>query len=114
MQKLFQLAKQENRLHIKPGWSNFNVQFYMFGDDIPYLPENTSRDVLIRDTFLANLRFNFRFKTLINFITSPITGGMVLTLPEKWYLSPRQIWRIFRLMLFILKRFLRVLFRHKK
>lgn len=112
--KLFQLAKQENRLHIKPGWSNFNVQFYMFGDDIPYLPENTSRDVLIRDTFLANLRFNFRFKTLINFITSPITGGMVLTLPEKWYLSPRQIWRIFRLMLFILKRFLRVLFRHKK
>jgi len=109
--KLYEIAKNEKRLLVKPGWSNFNVQFYMFGDDIPYVPENTNKYLLMRDTFMANLRFNLRLKTLINFITSPVAGGMVLTLPKRWYFSFREIWGIISLVTFMLKRFLKIVFR---
>lgn len=109
--KLYEIAKNERRLLIKPGWSNFNVQFYMFGDEIPYVPENTNKYLLMRDTFMANLTFNLRLKTLINFITSPVSGGMVLTLPKRWYFSFKEIRNIFRLVTYMLKRFLKVLFR---
>ena len=109
--KLYQTAKKENRLLIKPGWSNFNVQFYMFGDDIPYVPENTSKYLLMYDTFMANLRFNLRIKTLISFFVSPVSGGMVLTLPEKWYVPSKELRDCFRLGLYIFKRFLRLSFK---
>lgn len=108
--KLFDIAKRENRLLIKPGWSNFNVQFYMFGDDIPYVPENTNKYLLMRDTIMANLKFNLRLKTLINFIASPISGGMVLTLPKRWYFSIKEIRNIISLGIYIFKRFLKILF----
>jgi len=108
--KLFELASKENRLLIKPGWSNFNVQFYMFGDDIPYVPKDTNKYLLMRDTFMANLRFNLRLKTLINFVLSPISGGMVLTLPKRWYFSVKEIKNIISLGLYIVKRFFKILF----
>lgn len=109
--KLFEMAKRENRLHVKPNWSNFNVQFYVFGEDIPYVPENTNKYLLMRDTFMANLRFNMRPKILINFFTSPISGGMVLTLPKRWYLSAKQIRNICNLGMYILKQFFKTLYR---
>lgn len=109
--KLFEIAKKEKRLSIRPAWSNFNVQFYMFGDDIPYVPENTNKYLLMRDTFIANLRFNLRLKALINFITSPISGGMVLTLPKRWYFSGKELQNICKLGIYILKRFFVLYFR---
>ena len=109
--KLFQIAKKESRLLIKKGWSNFNVQFYMFGDDIPYVPENTSKYLLMYDTFMANLRFNLRIKTLISFFISPVSGGMVLTLPEKWYIPSKELINCFRLGFYIFKRFLKLSFK---
>jgi len=96
---------------IKEGWSNFNVQFYMFGDDIPYVPENTSKYLLMYDTFMANLRFNLRIKTLTSFFISPVSGGMVLTLPEKWYLPSKELTNCFRLGFYIFKRFLKLSFK---
>lgn len=107
--KLFEIAKKENRLLIKEGWSNFNVQYYMFGDDIPYVPKGTNRYQLMFDTFMANLVFNVRLKTLINFIKSPISGGMVVTLPKRWYLSIREMKNIFSLFFFMFTRFLKIL-----
>lgn len=107
--KLFEIAKKENRLLIKEGWSNFNVQYYMFGDDIPYVPKGTNRHQLMFDTFMANLMFNVRLKTLINFIKSPISGGMVVTLPKRWYLSIREMKNIFSLIFFMFTRFLKIL-----
>lgn len=112
--KLFEMAQKEKRLHIEPGWSNFNVQFYMFGDNIPYVPQGADRNRLIRDTFMANLKFCLRPKTVVNFITSPISGGMVLTLPKRWYLAPRQIFLICRLAIFIIRRFFVILLRRGK
>jgi hypothetical protein len=106
--KLYEIAKKEGRLNIKPGWSNFNVQSYMFMNDIPYTPEGTSREELIHDTYMANLRFNFRWKIIKSWLFSPISGGMVLTLPKRWYLSPREIGKLLSLASLFGKRFFQV------
>jgi radical SAM superfamily enzyme YgiQ (UPF0313 family) len=107
--KLYEIAKKEGRLKIKPGWSNFNVQSYMFMDDIPYTPEGTSREELIHDTYMANLRFNLRWKVIKSWLFSPVSGGMVLTLPKHWYLSPREIGKLISLAFLFAKRFFQVL-----
>jgi radical SAM superfamily enzyme YgiQ (UPF0313 family) len=107
--KLYEIAKKEGRLNVKPGWSNFNVQSYMFMDDIPYTPEGTSREELIHDTYMANLRFNLRYKIIKSWLFSPVSGGMVLTLPKRWYLSPHEIGKLISLALLFAKRFFRVL-----
>ncbi len=106
--KLYDIAKREGRLVIKPGWSNFNVQSYMFMDDIPYTPEGTTREELIHNTYMANLRFNFRWKIIKSWLFSPISGGMVLTLPRRWYLSPKETGKLISLVFMIAKRFFRV------
>ncbi len=106
--KLYEIAKKEGRLNIKPGWSNFNVQSYMFMNDIPYTPEGTTREELIHDTFMANLRFNFRYKVIKSWLFSPISGGMVLTLPKRWYLSPGEIGKLLSLAFLFGKRFFQV------
>jgi anaerobic magnesium-protoporphyrin IX monomethyl ester cyclase len=108
--KLYEIAKKEGRLHIKPHWHNFNVQFYMFGDDIPYVPQGTNRYQLMLDTFLANLMFTLRPKVLIKFFAAPISGGGVLTLPKRWYFSFSEIWKMIKLAIYILGRFARLLF----
>lgn len=106
--RLFEIARKENRLFVKPHWSNFNVQCYMFSNDIPYVPENVNKYQLIYDTFMANLRFNIRLKIIINLMKAPISGGMVLTLPRKWCLSYREIGKLTLLMLFLLKRSIKI------
>jgi radical SAM superfamily enzyme YgiQ (UPF0313 family) len=108
--RLFALAKEEKRLQINPDWSNFNVQFYMFGSDIPYVPREVNRYQLIFDTFMANLRFYLRWKILIKTFSSPVAGGMVLSWPKHWYLSLREIWRFLRLIMFVFSRFLAISF----
>jgi anaerobic magnesium-protoporphyrin IX monomethyl ester cyclase len=107
--KLYEIAKREGRLQVKPGWSNFNVQSYMFMDDIPYAPRGTSREELIHDTYMANLRFNFRYKVIKSWLFSPISGGMVLTLPKRWYLSPREIGKLISLAFLFARRFFQVM-----
>ncbi len=108
--ELFAIAKEENCLKIREGWSNFNVQSYMFQDDIPYVPRGTDKNELIYDTFMANLKFYLRIRTLAKLFASPIFGGMVLTLPKRWYLSPSHVSRLFRLAMLVLKRFLTLIF----
>jgi radical SAM superfamily enzyme YgiQ (UPF0313 family) len=109
--KLYDIAKKEGRLLVKPGWSNFNVQFYMFGDDIAYVPEGENKYRLMYDTFMANLLFSLRLRTLINFIKSPVSGGMVLTLPKGWYRSPKEIARLLKLFAYIFGRFCVIVWR---
>ncbi len=108
--KLYEIAKAEGTLKIKQGWSNFNVQSYMFHDDIPYAPSGTTRAELIRDTYMANLFFNLQPRVLKSWLMSPISGGMVLTLPEKWYFSPREIGKLFSLAALFVKRFFGICF----
>lgn len=82
--RLFEIAQQENRLNILPEWKNFNVQYYLFGDDIPYVPESTGKYTLIFDTMWANLRFYLRLKILMTILLkTDITGGNVISLQNR-------------------------------
>ncbi|MCX5698503.1 MAG: radical SAM protein [Candidatus Omnitrophica bacterium] len=82
--RLNEIARSENRLTISHEWKNFNVQYYMFGDDIPYVPASVGRFTLMFDTMWANLRFYLRFKILLTtFFKADITGGGVISRQNK-------------------------------
>jgi len=81
---LYEIAKKENRLYVAPGWKNFNVQYYLFGDDIPYVPATAGKYTLIFDVMWANLIFYLRWKTLKTIIfKTDNTGGGVLSFQKR-------------------------------
>lgn len=104
--RLFEIAKKEGNLYVAPEWRNFNVQYYAFGDDLPYVPSSTGRYTLIFDTMLANLRFYLRSKILLTtFFKTNITGGNVISFQKRksgfgFYA------KLFTLTLVIFKRFI--------
>lgn len=77
--RLFEIAKTEGKLNVAENWRNFNVQYYLFGDDIPYVPESAGRYELIFDTIWANFSFYFSLRTLTAMIfkTREIGGGVI-------------------------------------
>lgn len=82
--KLFEIAKDEGRLHIAPRWTNFNVQYYLFGDDIPYVPVGTEKFTIIFETMWANIKFYLNPKVIITtIIKTDITGGIVISLQNR-------------------------------
>ena len=103
--RLYDIAKRNGLLSKKNNWHNFNVQYYVMGDDIPYVPEGVNRDLLMYDTMRANLMFHLSWHGIKNIIKAPISGSAV-TLPDSWYLSPITILRIFGLFFYIAERFL--------
>ncbi len=108
---LYELAKKENRLNVLQNWSNFNVQYYAMFDDIPYFPKGTNKYDLIYDTMMANVRTYVSFRGLKTLITSPLTGGGVISLPENW--TWVDVLDGFRLMLFLSGRFFHVVYKAK-
>lgn len=82
--KLFEIAKEEGRLYTAPLWRNFNVQYYVFGDDIPYFPEGTGKYALMFYTMWANIRFYLSLKILLStLIRKNLTGGNVISQNRK-------------------------------
>ena len=87
--ELYRIGKQENRLHIHENWTNCCNQYYMQGDDLPYLPVNTHAAELILDIIVANLGFYLRPHILYRMLfKSHLCGAGVLSLPKRWYLKP--------------------------
>ncbi len=113
--KLFEMAKAEKRLQISPEWKNFNVQYYIFGDDIPYVPDTTKKYSLIFDTMWANLRFYLRFKILMTLFLkkTDMTGGNVISLQNRRNKFSFYVISVM-LTLFIIKRFIIVAFKALK
>ncbi len=103
--RLYEIAKKEGRLKRKEDWRNFNVQYYVFSDNIPYVPKGVNEDLLMYDTLKANLMFHFRWRGIRSLIKSPVAVGAVVTLPENWYLSPVTILKIFGLVFYLVRRF---------
>ncbi len=85
--KLHQIAKEEGKLNVGEGYHNFSVQYYIFGDKLPYVPNGTDLYGLIFDTMWANLRFYFRMRTLKRFRKSALTGGGTINIPESFSVS---------------------------
>lgn len=107
--ELYEMARKEDRLKILEDWRNFNVQYYIISDDIPYVPTGANRYLLIYDTMMANLRTYISLKGLKSVLTSPLSGGGVITLPKDW--SLKDIIRILGFGSFITKRFIYILIR---
>jgi len=108
---LYKLAKAEERLKVLDGWENFNVQYYLMGDIIPYYPKDTNKYLLIYDTLMANLRTYICFRGLKSLAKSTLSGGAVISIPKKLSFSYFII--ILRLGAFILKRFVYILYKAK-
>ena len=108
---IYELAKQENRLNVLDEWKNFNVQYYAMFDDLPYYPKGMAKYELIYDTMIANIRTYVSVRGLTTLLKSPLTGGGVISLPDKWSLS--DIYDGVKLALFLSKRFLWVSYKAK-
>lgn len=110
--RLYEIAKKEKRLNVLEDWSNCSNQHYMISDNIPYAPVGTSNIELIYDTLVANLLFTLRPKILFKILfTSALSGAGVLSLPSKWYFSPKVLFSLSRFFIFIMKRYLVILFK---
>lgn len=103
--RLYEIAKEEGKLNKTEDWKNFNVQYYVMSDDLPYVPKGVRRELLIYDTMKANLMFYFTWHGIKSLIKSPLSGGGVITLPKNWYLSPVTMLKIFGLLFYIVRRF---------
>ncbi|MFH0986174.1 MAG: radical SAM protein [Candidatus Omnitrophota bacterium] len=84
---LYEMAKRENKLVVKKDYYNFNVQYYLFGNDIPYVPEGSNRFEIIFDTMWANLRYYFRPRTFQRFKKYKTTGGGTIHIPANKRMS---------------------------
>ena len=104
--RLNEIAKNENRLIIANDWKNFNVQYYMFGNDIPYVPKSTGKFTLMFDTMWANLRFYLRFKVLLTTLMKmDLTGGGVISFQNKKS-KLALYWNAARIAFFVAARFI--------
>ena len=102
--RLYEIATKEHRLVVAEEWKNFNVQYYMFGNDIPYVPKDTGKFTLMFETMWVNLRFYLRFKTLVaTFFKTDLTGGGVISLQNK-RCSFIFYWNLTRIAFFIMRR----------
>lgn len=90
--------KKGDRIHVAPGWSNFNstlsVTRSIFDTTpLPYVPETTSEFELKRDIIKYNLK---------TYVTARALGAILLgkkgpgwyRLPDRWYAKPRELYHV--------------------
>jgi len=75
------------------------------GDDIPYVPDGNNRYELIFDTMFANFSYYLRINGIKRMLKSSFAGGNVINLSDRWYLSPKTMWRLTMLFLYLSRRF---------
>lgn len=108
--EFYEMAKREGRLNIKDDWINCSNQHYLSSDDIPYTPSGTGRSELVYDVFIANIRYTLRIRTLLKILFSPfMTGGTVFSIKKKWFASPKILFAIFKLIIFLAGRSMMIL-----
>jgi radical SAM superfamily enzyme YgiQ (UPF0313 family) len=101
----FAQLHSEGKVLIKEDWANFAVQYMWEGDGIPYVPDGNNRYELIFDTMFANLSFYLSFSGIMKLVKSNFAGGNVVKLSERWYFSPKTMWRLTMLFLYLSRRF---------
>lgn len=107
----FEELNRLGKLHIKDNWENFAVQYMWEGDDLPYVPEGCSRYDLMFDTMFANLSFYLSPKGVWMMLKSSYAGGNVIHLSGRWFLIPGTVWKIFKVFLYLIRRFIYVTFK---
>lgn len=108
---VYDMLKSRGDVIAKKDWENFAVQYMWEGDDLPYVPKGNDRYRLMFDTMYANLSFYLSFRGIGRLLKSSFAGGNVIKMSERWYLSPKKMWRMARLALFLNGRFFYVALR---
>jgi len=90
--------KKTDRVHIEPGWSNFNstlsVTRSIFDTTpLPYVPETTSEFELKRDIIKYNMKTYVTWRALGAILLGKKGPGWY-QLPDRWYVKPRELYHV--------------------
>ena len=93
--------KKTDRVHILPGWSNFNSTLSVTRSifdrtPLPYVPESTSEFELKRDIIRYNMRTYVTLRAVKAILTGDKGAGWY-RLPDRWYLKPRELGHMTRI-----------------
>lgn len=104
--RLYEIAKEENRLNVGKNWENLNtVGALVESSNLPYTPLACDEKELRRDILRANYSFWLRPKSIFLLLMGKNQSGFVL--PSKWYLNPGECYDLARFSITILRKFLR-------
>ncbi len=91
--RVYNIAKEEKTLNITKDWGNCGNQYYLVGDDLPYVPKGENRYELMFDLVVANFVFNMRPQIIIRNMKARVAGA-IFALPPRWWLSPHYLSRV--------------------
>ena len=98
---IFTDLKDKDRIHVEPGWANFNstlsVTRSIFDKTpLPYVPETTSEFELKRDIIKYNMKTYVTPRAVMAILLGKKGPGWY-QLPERWYLKPRELYHVARI-----------------
>jgi len=90
--KLYDIAKEENRLNVGKNWENLNacstlVESPFRENSLAYVPATATEKELKYEILQYNLFYSFRPQSILKILKERIGPAGWLALPEKWYLS---------------------------
>lgn len=99
--KIYNEIKSTPNLQMTPYWGNFNstltaTRSIFDKTPLPYVPQGTSAWQLKRDIVRCNYSFYLSPRTVLDVLMRKGGPGFVM-LPAKWYLKPKEIFRITKL-----------------
>ncbi len=97
---LYTDLKNSPRVKTLPGWANFNstlsaTRSIFDKTPLPYVPETMGEFELKRDIIRYNFRTYIKWKPILAILTRQKGVGWV-SLPEKWYLNPTELYHVTR------------------
>jgi len=101
----YDVASKSGLIRKKDGWMNFGVQYMWESDDIPYVPVTSRRLELIWDTMYANVSTYLTPKGVWKLLVSPVAGGNVIRLKSRWYLSFKELYKMYSAFFYLISRF---------
>jgi radical SAM superfamily enzyme YgiQ (UPF0313 family) len=98
---IFNDLKSSDRIHIEPGWANFNSTLSVTRSifdrtPLPYVPETTSEFELKRDIIKYNMKTYFAPRALMAILLGKKGPGWY-RLPPRWYLKPPEMYHVARI-----------------
>jgi radical SAM superfamily enzyme YgiQ (UPF0313 family) len=93
--RLYELAKEENRLNIAKDWGNLNACGTLVAGPfnttkLAYVPRTTTEKELTKDILRINLFFSLSPKRVFRILFGGGTPHGWLLFPKKWYFSPKE------------------------
>jgi radical SAM superfamily enzyme YgiQ (UPF0313 family) len=100
---LYTDLKDSPRVKVLPGWSNFNstlsaTRSIFNKTPLPYVPETMGEFELKRDIIRYNFRTYIKWKPIVAILTRQKGVGWV-SLPDKWYLKPQELYHVTRVVI---------------